>query len=125
MKMLGYDDLNGRFVMIRLTEAAQEHILAAMKSDGGDAFALSLVQKGCSGYSYDMKVVRASDYPGYASFESGPVMVLVPGDDCKFLAGTELDYVREGFSSRLVVSNPNVDNACGCGASVHFKPIKV
>jgi iron-sulfur cluster assembly accessory protein len=107
--------------MISLTESAESHILMMMSEGVGTAFALSLNQRGCSGYSYNMKIVRADECENWIKVLAGKVIVLVPEKDYTFLNDSIIDFIKEGFSSRIVVNNPNVDNACGCGASVHFK----
>jgi iron-sulfur cluster insertion protein len=34
-----------------------------------------------------------------------------------YVAGTEIDYVKEAFGSQFVIRNPNATSSCGCGES--------
>ena len=43
--------------------------------------------------------------------------VLVDPKSHVFLAGTELDFVREGLNEGFKFNNPNVTANCGCGES--------
>jgi iron-sulfur cluster assembly protein len=36
------------------------------------------------------------------------------------LQGTTIDYVKEGFTSKLVYDNPQAKGSCGCGESYNF-----
>jgi len=38
----------------------------------------------------------------------------------RYLAGTELDYVREGLNEGFRFNNPNVSETCGCGESFNI-----
>jgi iron-sulfur cluster assembly protein len=40
----------------------------------------------------------------------------------QYLAGTEMDFVREGLNEGFRFNNPNAQDACGCGESVSFAP---
>jgi iron-sulfur cluster assembly protein len=50
-------------------------------------------------------------------FESHGVKVAVDRKSLPYLAGTELDFTREGLNEGLKFNNPNVKDACGCGES--------
>ena len=50
-------------------------------------------------------------------FLSHGVKVLVDPKSLPYLAGTELDYAREGLNEGFKFNNPNVKDACGCGES--------
>ena len=34
-----------------------------------------------------------------------------------YVAGTEIDFIKEVFGSQLVIRNPNATSSCGCGES--------
>ena len=34
-----------------------------------------------------------------------------------YVAGTEVDYVREAFGSNFVIKDPSSKTSCGCGES--------
>ena len=71
---------------------------------------------GCSGYMYVVapeETIKDSD----AVFESLGIQIIVDQESLKFLAGTEIDFRREGLNEGLHFNNPNVANTCGCGES--------
>ena len=107
--------------MITLSKSARQHILSVVGVGVESVFKLSLSQKGCSGYSYVMEV-GPKPASGWVIELCDEVTVALRHEDFNQLAGCHINWVRDGMSSRLEVSNPKAVNACGCGASVMFKP---
>ena len=111
--------------MIILTPSARQHISRVLAEASASVFRIALSQKGCSGYAYDMSVHVDSEVDGLINAgdlaeDCQGVTIFFPAKDAGHLRGIELNWVQEGFSSRLAVTNPNVKNECGCGASVMF-----
>jgi len=52
-----------------------------------------------------------------AVFESHGIQVIVDNESLKFLAGTVVDFAREGLNEGFKFNNPNVSATCGCGES--------
>ncbi len=105
---------------IALTERAAAHVRKFLaRHDGSVGLRLAVKPTGCSGYKY---VVAPADQIGEADqrFESNGVQLVVSNDDLKYLAGMEVDFVREGLNEGFRFNNPNVQDACGCGESVNF-----
>lgn len=106
---------------ITLTERAASHVRKYLEKQGGD-FGLRVAVKttGCSGYQY---VVGTAETAGEIDrvFTSRGVNIVVDVKSLPFLAGTELDYVREGLNEGFRFDNPNVEGTCGCGESFSLK----
>lgn len=105
---------------IELTERAANHVRKFLASHG-DSVGLRLGVKptGCSGYKYIVAPVDRIDAAD-CRFESNGVQLVVSADDLKYLAGMEVDFVRDGLNEGFRFNNPNVQDACGCGESVNF-----
>lgn len=103
---------------VTLTDRAAAHVRAHAARRGGDPLGLRLGVKpsGCSGMAY---VLEFADAPreGDLSFATNGVTILVDPKSLIHVAGTELDYVREGLQEGFRFNNPNVKDACGCGES--------
>ncbi|MGH8244797.1 MAG: HesB/IscA family protein [Gammaproteobacteria bacterium] len=102
---------------IMLTERAANHVRKFLAASGaGIGLRLGVKPTGCSGYQY---VVEAAKNVGDAdrTFISNGVRIVVDAHSLNYLAGTELDYVREGLNEGFRFNNPNVDTTCGCGES--------
>lgn len=102
---------------ITLTPRAAEHVRRILERQGkGLALRLGIKPAGCSGHQY---VVEPAVSVGAQDkvFESHGVKVVVDAESLKYLAGTELDYLREGLNAGLRFNNPNVKATCGCGES--------
>lgn len=102
---------------INLTERAADHVRRYLTSHGaGIGLRIGVKPTGCSGYQY---VVEAAEKVGDndQTFISNGVRVVVDAQSLSYLAGTELDYVREGLNEGFRFNNPNVDETCGCGES--------
>ena len=102
---------------IALTDRAATHIRNYLaKSGAGVGLRLGVKPSGCSGFQY---VVEAAQGIGEhdRTFESNGVRIVVDEQSLRYLAGTELDYVREGLNEGFRFNNPNVAETCGCGES--------
>lgn len=102
---------------IALTERAAAHVKSYLaKHEGAFGLRLGVKPTGCSGYQY---VVEAAEKvtENDRTFESNGIQVVVDAHSLQYLAGTELDYVREGLNAGLRFHNPNVADTCGCGES--------
>lgn len=102
---------------ITLTETAARHVVANLEKRGkGIGLRLGVRTSGCSGLAY--KIEYADDV-GAADleFESHGVRIIVDPKSLPYLAGTELDFTREGLNEGFKFNNPNVKDSCGCGES--------
>ena len=102
---------------IILTARAASHVKRFLAKHG-TAMALRVGVKptGCSGYAYVVEPAE-SIREGDAVFESQGVKVVVNAKSLGYLAGTKLDYTREGLNEGFKFYNPNVKATCGCGES--------
>ena len=106
---------------IRLTERAAEHVRAYLARTGaGVGLRVAVKPTGCSGYQY---VVEAAERAGRndETFESKGVKIVIDELSLRYLAGTEMDYVREGLNEGFQFTNPNVKETCGCGESFSLR----
>ncbi|MEE9158646.1 MAG: iron-sulfur cluster assembly accessory protein [Gammaproteobacteria bacterium] len=102
---------------ITLTESAARHIKRYLtEHDNKVAFRVGVKSTGCSGYMY---VIEAADEIKEQDhvFESNGIKVIVDPESFNLLAGTELDYTRDGINEGFRFHNPNVQTTCGCGES--------
>jgi len=102
---------------ITLTDNAAAHVRSYLdKHGGGDSFRIGVKPTGCSGYQY---IVETAESIGEedTTFECKGVKIVVDKHSLDYLAGTELDYIREGLNEGFRFNNPNVAETCGCGES--------
>jgi len=106
---------------IHLTERAAAHIKDYLAKEGhGVGLRVGVKATGCSGYQYVVKAADKIDAQDRV-FESCGVKVITDQESLRYLAGTELDFVREGLNSGFRFNNPNVQTTCGCGESFNIK----
>ena len=102
---------------IRLTDAAAEHVRRYLDGRGrGIGLRLGVRTTGCSGLAYTLEFadeVAAND----EVFEDHDITVVVDRKSLVYLAGTELDFTRNGLNEGFLFRNPNVKDECGCGES--------
>ncbi len=104
---------------VTLTENAARHVADFIARRGkGIGLRLGVKTTGCSGMAYKLEFADAAN-PEDAQFESHGVKVLVDPKSLAYLAGTELDYTREGLNEGFRFNNPNEKDRCGCGESFH------
>ena len=102
---------------IALTDRAAKHVKNYL-SDNAEGVGLRVGVKptGCSGYQYVIEAAQAVNEHDTA-FETNGVTVVVDEQSLRYLAGTELDFVKEGLNEGFRFHNPNVSETCGCGES--------
>lgn len=102
---------------ITLTDRAARHIRRFLEKQGnGIGLRVGIKPTGCSGYQYVVEAANSLNEHDQ-SFESNGIKIIVDDMSLKYLAGTELDYVRKGLNEGFEFNNPNVQNTCGCGES--------
>ena len=102
---------------IALTDRAAAHVKIYL-ADNADGVGLRVGVKptGCSGYQYVIEAAQAVNKHDTA-FETNGVTVVIDEQSLRYLAGTELDFVKEGLNEGFRFHNPNVSETCGCGES--------
>lgn len=103
---------------IALTETAARHVrdFAAKRGKPFVGIRLAVKSSGCTGLAYALEF--ANDLKkGDLSFDSNGVKVITDPKSYVHVAGTVLDYVREGVQEGFRFNNPNVKSVCGCGES--------
>jgi iron-sulfur cluster assembly protein len=101
---------------ITLTENAARRVRSLLEKRGGVGMRVAVKTSGCSGMAYALEFADVAD-PDDRRFESHGVTLLIDPRSLPYLAGTELDFVREGLNEGFKFNNPNVKNQCGCGES--------
>jgi iron-sulfur cluster assembly protein len=100
-----------------LTPAAARHVENSLAKRGhGIGLRLAVKTSGCSGFAYALEFVDAANADDQC-FETHGVKVMVDSRSLVMLAGTELDFVREGLNEGFKFTNPNAKANCGCGES--------
>jgi iron-sulfur cluster assembly accessory protein len=105
----------------KLTESASQHIEKICKEYGVYAVSLTLKGGGCAGFEYKWDTKNKDDVSEEdVEISAGTGNLVIDSFAIPFLDNTEIDYVTEMLGSKLVVRNPNVQSACGCGESIGF-----
>ncbi len=106
-----------RATPVTLSEAAAKHIANFLAKRGkGIGIRLGVKTSGCSGMAYKLEFADGAN-PEDIEFASHGVKVLIDPKSLPYLAGTELDYTKEGLNEGFKFNNPNVKDQCGCGES--------
>lgn len=104
-----------------LTEKAKQYIETVCNDRSVYAMTLNLKGGGCAGFEYEWGICDENDIEeGDRVIRVGDAKLVVRASSISFLENTEIDYHTEMFGSKLVVRNPNVQSACGCGKSIGF-----
>jgi iron-sulfur cluster assembly protein len=104
-----------------VTEAAKSHINNVCVKHDCYAVSLNLKGGGCAGFEYTWGTVEKDDVDSNdCVIDTGKGKLVIGSTSIPFLEGTEVDYITEMLGSKMVISNPNVESACGCGVSISF-----
>ncbi|MCK5881697.1 MAG: iron-sulfur cluster insertion protein ErpA [Sinobacterium sp.] len=71
---------------------------------------------GCSGFQYGFTFDELTQDDDIVIENSG-VALAVDSLSYQYLVGATVDYTEGLEGSRFIVTNPNADTTCGCGAS--------
>lgn len=106
---------------ISVTENAAKQIQNQLIKRGkGLGLRVGVKKVGCSGFAYTFDYADEMQ-PGDQLVEAHDAKVVVDADALSFLAGSRLDFVKEGFKQVFKFDNPNIDSTCGCGESFNVK----
>jgi iron-sulfur cluster assembly accessory protein len=104
---------------ISLTDTAVEMVKVTRQQEGmDDTFGLRVAVRGggCSGFEYALdfeKEPREND----TVLEYEGLKVYVDSVSSRYLAGTEIDYVKGIMGAGFKFNNPKAVGTCGCGSS--------
>jgi len=102
---------------ITLTENAAKRVAGFLSRRGrGVGLRVGVRTTGCSGLAYKIEYadeIRPDDH----RFDSHGITVVVDPKSLPYLAGTELDFAKDGLNEGFKFNNPNVKDECGCGES--------
>lgn len=102
---------------VTMTVAAATHVSKYLAKRGkGVGLRLGVRTTGCSGLAYKLEYVDTPEVVDHR-FEYHGVSLFVDPKSLPYLAGTELDFGREGLNEGFKFNNPNVKAECGCGES--------
>lgn len=106
-------------IVISITDEAKTHIIAMLEKANMPAVELGLEEQGCNGYKYTWTPV--SDAKGEVIELDDTHSIVYNKSIVPHIIDSVVAIEKTGFNSRLVLNNPNVAYACGCGESVNFK----
>jgi iron-sulfur cluster assembly accessory protein len=108
--------------IVTLTDTAKAQIDSICKENDSYAVSLNLKGGGCAGFEYDWTIVATE-----ADLEENDIVIdsdtgkfVVGAIAVMYMAGTEIDYVKDIMGATFQVNNPNAQSACGCGVSINF-----
>ena len=108
-------------IVLTITEEARAHIISMLDQTDMPAVRLALEEQGCNGYKYTWTPV--SDAYGEVIELDDLHSVVYNKAIVPHIIDSVVEIEKSGFNSRLVLTNPNVAYACGCGESVNFKNV--
>jgi iron-sulfur cluster assembly protein len=102
---------------ISLTQSAATRVKSFLEKRGsGVGLRIGVRKSGCSGWAYTIDYADSVE-PGDVVFDREGVKVIVNNDSLELIAGTEVDFVKDGLNEAFKFRNPNVKGECGCGES--------
>jgi iron-sulfur cluster assembly protein len=103
---------------ISITDAAAARIREILDKRGKASAGIRLGTKtyGCSGLAYDIDYVDEAN-PDDEVVEDKGVRLYIDRASLVYVAGSEMDFVEDKFTTGFVFNNPNETGRCGCGES--------
>jgi len=102
---------------ITVTKTAEQRITNFVNNrDNTIGIRLGVKTSGCSGMAYVLEFVDNTQEEDEI-FDFDTFKIIVDKKSLVYLAGTELDFVKEGLQEGFQFNNPNAKAECGCGES--------
>ncbi|AKU90610.1 HesB/IscA family protein [Vulgatibacter incomptus] len=103
---------------VALTAAAVEKVKEAMAQQklDGHCLRIAVVGGGCSGFNYDLDLVKDAK-PTDVAYDLAGVKVAIDEQSVRFLDGTVIDFVETLQGAGFKFNNPKAKSTCGCGTS--------
>ncbi len=103
---------------VALTDRAVGKVREAIEQQklDGHCLRVAVVGGGCSGFNYDLDLVREAK-PEDLIYDLGGIKVAVDKMSARFLDGTVIDFVESLQGAGFKFSNPKAKSTCGCGSS--------
>ena len=116
-----------------VTPKAWQRMETIIKSQDSFCFHLDIKSGGCSGFSYDMKLIDFIKYCEITErykysylMEEGEAKLFIEPEAEMFLIGTTIDFESEDFKEgrfeNKFTFTPDKDFATSCGCGVSFNP---
>lgn len=105
---------------ISASETALQHIRVQLSKNRKAALRLSLKEAGCTGYKYVLEEVDGPQDNDLGRPLGEGVLLYVNPVNLSALKGLQIDLEKVGLNRNLVMNNPNVKDACGCGESFNI-----
>lgn len=102
---------------VHVTPAAEQRIVAYLIEHRHQHLRLSVKKTGCSGFSYVMDYVQASQSDDITFPLTTDRIICIEKSSYPYLKGLTIDYVKQGIQAKFVFQNPNQTGECGCGES--------
>ena len=109
---------------ILITEPAMKQLANLMQQQGsGSVLRVGVRSGGCSGMSYTMDFINASEIQGdderycYEPAGAPSFEVVCDPKSLLYIYGMQLDFSTELIGGGFNFTNPNASQTCGCGSS--------
>lgn len=102
---------------ISVTDAAIGHFQKLLAQKGKTGVRISLKESGCTGFKYVIEEVAGPEEGDQEKALADGVKLFVQSSALSALKGLVIDLTQVGLNKNLVMNNPNVKDACGCGES--------
>ena len=109
---------------ILITEPAMKQLANLMQHQGsGSVLRVGVRSGGCSGMSYTMDFINASEIQGdderycYEPAGAPSFEVVCDPKSLLYIYGMQLDFSTELIGGGFNFTNPNATQTCGCGSS--------
>lgn len=102
---------------IVVTDEAIEHFRRLLVRKAKAGVRISLKESGCTGFKYIIEEVSGPQEGDMHKLLADGVSLYVEPASLAPLKGLQIDLEQVGLNKNLVMNNPNVKDACGCGES--------
>ena len=102
---------------IQVTDTAKQHFALQLHKSGKAAIRMSLKESGCTGYMYVIEEVDEKQTSDAKKNLGDDVVLYIDTQFYSAIKGTQIDFIQQGLNQNLIMNNPNVKDACGCGES--------
>jgi len=107
--------------MLKITKKAEKYLSSMITRKKALGIEITVKNTGCSGKSYLLQYLfeKKCNINEYVQ-NHNDIIVKVSKKDIDYLENIKIDISESEFNTKIIFSNPNAFEKCGCGESFKF-----
>lgn len=108
--------------MLKITRKAETYLKSMILENNAIGIEIKVKNTGCSGKSYHLKYLNNKKHDlDDQIYEQNNILIKISKKNILYLKNIKIDLLESEFNNKIIFSNPNALEKCGCGESFKFR----